>query len=139
MLQFSNFFAQGLRATLRLINGKNFSYSGPWVSVYPSTVVDEWYVGEFMSAEYTIAVDYGTFEKEIIKCIVVAAPGNASITIFGRSNLGKNLVELSVSVDASKVTLIADPATDIDGSTLIQGSKLIYSANYYYTLNELSV
>ena len=139
MLSFSNFFMQGLRGTLRALNGINFSYKGPWVQVYPDTVVDQWYVGEFMSAEYTISVDYNTFKKEIIKCLVVAAPGTAQVTVYGRSNLGDNLVELTATVDNSKVTLIANPATSIDGSTVYQGSKLIFSANYYYTQNELVV
>jgi len=139
MLKFSSFFRQGLRGTLRALNGINFSYKGPWVQVYPGTIVDQWYVGEFMSAEYTISVDYDTFNKEIIKCLVVAAPSAAQVTVYGRSNLGNNLVDLAVNVDNSKVTLMADPATSIDGSTIYLGSKLIFSANYYYTQNELVV
>lgn len=139
MISFASYFAQGLRSTLRILNGTNFSYKGPWVQVYPSTTIDQWYVGEFMSAEYTISVDYNTFKKEIIKCLVVAAPGTAQITVYGRSNLGDNLVDLSATVDNSKVTLIANPATSIDGSTVYLGSKLIFSANYYYTQNELVV
>jgi len=138
MINFSSFFAQGLRSTLRVLNGINFSYKGPWVQVYPNTVIDEWYVGEFMSAEYTISVDYDTFTKEIIKCLVVAGPNTATVTIFGRSNLGFNLVNLSAVVNSSKVQLIADPAENEDSSIYL-GSKLIFSANYYYTINELSV
>ena len=139
MLNFNRFFSQGLRNTLRVLNGANFSYKGPWVQVYEDTVVDEWYVGEFMSAEYTISVDYGTFNKEIIKCLVVAAPSTANVVIYGRANLVENLVELTATVDNSKVRLIANPATSQDGSTTYPGSKLIFSANYYYTQNELSV
>lgn len=139
MLNFSSFFRQGLRGTLRVLNGINFSYKGPWVQVYPNTVVDEWYVGEFMSAEYTISVDYDTFTKEIIKCLVVAAPGIAQVTIYGRSNLGDNLIDLTATVNNSKLSLIADPLTSLDGSTVFLGSKLIFSANYYYTQNELVV
>lgn len=130
---------QGLKSTLRVINGVNFSYKGPWVQVYPNTVIDEWYVGDFMSAEYTISVDYDTFTKEIIKCLVVAAPSTAQITVYGRSNLGDNLIDLTATVNNSKVSLIASPATSQDGSTVFQGSKLIFSANYYYTQNELVV
>lgn len=138
MINFSSFFAQGLRSTLRVLNGINFSYKGPWVQVYPNTVIDEWYVGEFMSAEYTISVDYDTFTKEIIKCLVVAGPDTATVTIFGRSNLGFDLINLSAVVNSSKVQLIADPAVNEDSSVYL-GSKLIFSANYYYTINELSV
>lgn len=139
MINFASYFSQGLRSTLRLLNGTNFSYKGPWVQVYPNTVVDEWYVGEFMSAEYTISVDYDTFTKEIIKCLVVAAPGNAQVTIYGRSNLGDNLIDLTATINNSKVSLVANPLTSQDGSTVYLGSKLIFSANYYYTQNELVV
>ena len=139
MIKFTSYFSQGLRSTLRLLNGTNFSYKGPWVQVYPNTVINQWYVGEFMSAEYAISVDYGTFNKEIIKCLVVAAPGTAQVTVYGRSNLGENLIDISVSVDNSKVSVIVDPLTSNDGSTVYLGSKLIFSANYYYTQNELVV
>ena len=139
MLSFSKFFSQGLRSTLRVLNGTNFSYKGPWVAVNPNTVIDEWYVGEFMSAEYTIAVENTTFSKEIIKCLVVAGPDTATVNVFGRSNLGFDLVSITATVDSSKVQIIVDPAVAQDGSTVYLGSKLIFSANYYYTINELSV
>lgn len=139
MLNFKKYFAVGLRNTLRVINGVNFSYKGPWVQVYPNTVVDEWYVGEFSGAEYTISVDYNLFNRETLKCIVVAGPSTANVVIFGRCNLGEDLVELTATVNNSKVTLIANPAVSNDGSTILLGSKLIFSANYYYNSNELVV
>ena len=139
MINFARFFAQGLRGTLRVLNGINFSYKGPWVQVYPDTVIDQWYVGEFSSAEYTISVDYNSFNREIIKCLVVAGPSEVNVVIYGRSNLGNDLVELTATVDNSKITLLASPATTIDGSTIYLGSKLIFSANYYYIQNELIV
>lgn len=136
MLKFASYFLQGLKSTLRLKNGVNFSYKGPWVIVYPNTIIDEWYVGDFCAAEYTIVVDLENQDKEIIKCLVVAGPETATITPYGRTNLGRNLVELSVNVTASKVSIIADPAV-FDDSTAGFGSKLIFSAQYYYTINEL--
>lgn len=136
MLNFASYFLKGLKSTLRLKNGVNFSYKGPWSIVYPSTVIDEWYVGDFCAAEYTIVVDLGNQDKEIIKCLVVAGPDTATITPYGRTNLGRDLIELSVSVTASKVSIIADPAV-FDDSTAGFGSKLIFSAQYYYTINEL--
>lgn len=139
MINFSKFFSHGFRNTLKLLNGVNFSYKGPWVQVYPNTVIDEWYVGEFMSAEYTISVDYGTFEKEIIKCLIVAAPSSANLVVYGRvSTNGDDLINITADVNNSKVTLYASPAIGQD-STVYSGSKLIFSANYYYTINELSV
>lgn len=138
MISFSKYFSKGLRSTLRLLNGTNFSYKGPWVQVYQDTVVDEWYVGEFASAEYTISVDYDTFTREIIKCILVAGPSSANVIVYGRSNLGDDLIELTAIVDNSRVSLIANPAVAQDGSTVFLGSKLIFSANYYYIQNELT-
>jgi hypothetical protein len=143
MLNFARFFFQGLKNTLRLQNGVNFSYKGPWVPVIGETVIDEWYVGDFMAAEYTVVVDVNNGNKEVIKALVVAGPEVASLTVFGRTNTNTNLLELSATVNSSKVSVIASPAFSVDGSTqdnssLLQGGKLIYSANYYHTQNDLT-
>lgn len=131
-MNFKKYFIQGLHNTLRLINGTQFSYKGPWVTVADAIVIDEWYVGDFASADYTITVDYNTHKKEVIKCVLVASPNNADLTVYGRTSLNENLINLSVTVDSSRVYLTASPA-----STIVSGSKVIFSANYYYTLNEI--
>ena len=69
-MNIANFFLKGLNKTLKLINGTNFSYAGPWVTVHPNTVIDSWYVGDFMSADYTISIDKDSNTKEIIKCTI---------------------------------------------------------------------
>jgi len=143
MLNFAKFFLQGLKNTLRLQNGVNFSYKGPWIGINENTIIDEWYVGDFMAAEYTIVVDISNTRKEMIKCLIVAGPENANLTVYGRTNLNENLIELSAIVNASKVSLIANPTSSPDGSTydnssLLLGSKLIFSANYYHTINDLT-
>jgi hypothetical protein len=142
MINFAKYFFQGVKNTLRVQNGVNFAYKGPWVSVFQDTVVDEWYVGDFMAAEYTIAVDVGNTKKEIIKAMVVAGPEQANVTIYGRISLNERLIDLSVTVNESKVQLIANPASSptdstYDDSTLLVGSKLIFSAQYFHTLNDL--
>jgi hypothetical protein len=106
MLTFAKFFFRGIKNTLRLQNGVNFAYKGPWTAVFSNTVLDEWYVGDFMAAEYTVVVDVGNFRKEVIKAIVVAGPETANVTVYGRTNLGENLIDLSATVTASKVQLI---------------------------------
>jgi hypothetical protein len=136
MLKFASYFLQGLKSTLRLKNGVNFSYKGPWTIVYPSTVIDEWYVGDFFAAEYLIAVDKGTTQKEVIKCLLVAGPNDATIVPYGRTNLGTNLIDVTAQVNASKVSLIVNPAT-VGPSTPGLGAKLIFKADYFYTINEL--
>lgn len=143
MLNFAKFFFRGIKNTLRVQNGVNFSYKGPWKTVISDTVIDEWYLGDFMAAEYTIVVDVGNTRKEMIKCLLVAGPDTANITIYGRTSLNENLIDLTASVNQSKVTLTAQPANSPDGSTydnssLLVGSKVIFSANYYYTLNEIT-
>lgn len=129
-MQITNFFLRGLNKTLKLINGTNFSYAGPWVTVLSDTVVDSWYVGDFMSADYTISIDGGSDKKEIIRCLVVAGPSNAAVTVYGRTDLNQKLVNLTATVTNSKLTLIANPETT--------PCKLIFSANYYQTLNPIT-
>lgn len=143
MMNFAKFFFQGVKNTLRVQNGVNFAYKGPWVSVFQDTVIDEWYVGDFMAAEYTIVVDVGNTKKEIIKAMVVAGPDQANVTIYGRNSLNERLVDLSVTVSASKLQLIANPSSSpsdstYDDSQLLVGSKLIFSATYFHTLNDLT-
>jgi len=131
-MNFARYFFRGLKNTLRLQNGTNFSYKGPWVTVATNTVIDEWYVGDFMSADYTISVDNSTGEKEIIKCLITASPNNTSLIVYGRTTLNDDLVTLTAAVNNSKVTLIANPAPGAPAN-----SKLIFRADYFYTLNEL--
>ena len=143
MLNFARYFLQGLKNTLRVQNGVNFSYKGPWVTVISDTVLDEWYVGDFMAADYTIVVDVGNSRKEMIKCMVVAGPNQADLTVYGRTNTNENLIDISASVTASKLSLRVGPASSPDGSTydnssLLVGSKVIFSATYYHTINEIT-
>jgi hypothetical protein len=127
-MQISQFFLKGLNKTLKLINGTNFSYAGPWTTVHTTgTVIDTWYVGDFMTADYTISVDQGSSSKEIIKCLVAASPQNATVTIYGRTNLVSSLINLTATVNNSRITLIARSVTG--------ECKVIYSANYYQTLS----
>ena len=145
MINFAKYFFQNVKNTLRIQNGVNFAYKGPWQAVSNSeTIIDEWYVGDFMAAEYTIVVDVGNTRKEMIKCLVVAGPENANLTIYGRTNLSENLIDITATVNSSKLRLIANPASSPDGSTydnstLLLGSKLIFSATYYHTINDLAI
>lgn len=136
MLDFTKFFMQGLKKTLRLQNGVNFSYKGPWVQLYPNTILDEWFIGDFCAAEYNIVIDLGNEDKEMIKCLVTAGVEQADVVVYGRTNLGRNLADVTATVDASRLKLFVDPAIS-DDSAGGTGAKVIYSATYYYNLNEL--
>ena len=129
-MDFTRYFLRGLKGTLRFNNGVNLSYKGPWVEIFPNTVIDEFYVGDFMSAEYTICVDGGNVDKEIIKCLVVAGPSSASITIYGRTSLQDDMITLSATVNDSKLTLLASPIG-------LGSKKLIFSVSYYHTLTDI--
>ena len=130
-MQITQFFLKGLNKTLKLINGTNFSYGGPWVGAKAGApaVIDSWYVGDFMSADYTIAIDQDSGNKEIIKCLVAASPQTAAVTIYGRTNLNDSLVEVTASVNSSKVTVMVTPVDD---------SRVIFSASYYQALNQIT-
>ena len=130
-MEFTDYFMNGLSGSLRLKNGVNFSYKGPWVQIEPNTVIDEWYHGEFMAAEYTICVDAGNVEKEIIKAVVIAGPSQDKINLFSRVTLNNELVSLTASVNSSKVSLIANP------SVFVGTKRLIFSSVYYETINQL--
>lgn len=134
-MNFANYFLRGLKGTLRLNNGVNLSYKGPWKIIEENTEVDQFYVGDFMAAEYTICVDNGNSHKEFMKCIIVAGPDAANITVLGRTSIGGDLIELSASVNDSHVSLVASPMLQEDSS--IPTPKLIFSATYYQTINEL--
>lgn len=129
-MQITNFFLRGLSKTLKLINGTNFSYAGPWTTALSDTVIDSWHVGDFMSADYTIAVDGSSGEKEIIRCLVVASPAKAAVTVYGRTDLDQKLINLTATVNNSKLSLIANPVS--------APCKVIFSANYYQTLNPIT-
>lgn len=130
-MQIKQFFLKGLNRTLKLINGTNFSYAGPWTTATAEdTVIDSWFVGDFMSADYTIAVDQSSGVKEIIKCLVVASPQTAALTIYGRTDTSGSLLTLTATVTNSRLFLIAKATSG--------NSKVVFSANYYQSLNGLT-
>ena len=90
----------------------------------------------FCSAEYTISVDYDTNNKEIIKILVSASPNQSSLSIYGRSNLGNDLIKINSVVDNSLVKIIISPA-DKSQTEKYTGSKIIFGASYFATLNAL--
>lgn len=141
-INFSRFFLRGPKNTLRLQNGIHFSHQGPWIAATTNAVIDEWYVSEFMAAEYNIVIDVTPTRKEMIKALVVAGPATANLTIYGRTNMGENLIDLTATVTDSKVTILANPTSSPDGSTydnssLLVGGKIIFGATYFHSINEI--
>jgi hypothetical protein len=129
-MNIGDYFTKGLKKTLKFRNNANLSYSGQWTQLFDNTVLDEFFVGDFMAAEYTICVDAGSAEREIVKCLVVAGVETANITVYGRVNLGNDLIELNAEVDSAKVSLVVSPIGDI-------GKKCYYTAKYFYSVEQL--
>ena len=94
--------------------------------------LERWHAGDFCSAEFTISVDYDNANKEILKCIVAVGVDYANLMYFARSNLGNDLVELSVTVNQSYVDLL------ITAKTGYEGAKFIHTANYFQNQNPLT-
>lgn len=131
-----NFFFKGANNTISLKNGANFSYVGPWTKVAAlpiETRLDRFHIGEFQAVEYTIVADYDQFNREIIKCIVVAGKNTADLTLYGRSNLGQHILEVKATVNNSYVDVIVKPQTE--DSTDMSGAKVLFSAQYFKTIN----
>jgi len=132
----SKFFRKGQNNTIEFRGGSNLSYAGPSATLVENgTELDRWYVGSYFGVEYTIACDVNSARKEIIKCLCTASTSTANIVIYGRSNLGNDLLQLEVEVTDAYFKLMAYPKVQED-STNIAGAKVIHSANYYATLNE---
>jgi len=122
----------GRKNTISLKNDTQLSRTGPWVSIPQETEFDRFYLGDFTAAEYTIFIDLNTTQKEIIKVLVVASLDKATLSVFGRSNLGNDIVNLSATVNDSYVSLKASPTSDDN-----KNSKLVYNAFYFQNQNLL--
>lgn len=129
-MNFTDYFVKGLRHTLKLKNDRHWSWKGTEISVPAATVIDEWYVGEFSTATYDVAVEYGVNDIEHITVVVNARVGHASITAHGRSNFGRDLVSFDAIVNNSKVKVIASPLYQADKVTPLVGIKLSFKATY---------
>ena len=127
-----NLFSRGLNGTI-LLNHNSFSYKGNWIGVHPNTTIDTFHVGDFSSAMYQITVEHDSNEKEIMQLSVVARPDRAVVSIFGRSSIHNELVDISVTVDESKCKIIASPK-----NTAYTGAKLVFHATYCKTIHQLT-
>lgn len=137
MFNILKFFSQGRKDSVLFKNNGAMSHNGPWKQIYPDTLLDRWHVGEFSSAEYTISVDLDNNDKELVKCLITAGLDIASVAIYARSNLGRNLVEITATVNDSYVDVILNPSAE--DSTTTAGAKVIYTVQYFQNQNPLIV
>lgn len=134
MLNFQNFFKQSPGNKLSLKNNTQLAHKGSWVQIYPDTVIDTWYVGDYSSANYTITAEFSSNKKEVLQVLVVARPDQATVTVYGRTSIDDSLINISATVNASYVNIIAN-VTD----TTFLGTKLIFFANYAECIFPLAV
>ena len=138
-MNFSDFFIKGLRNTLKLRNGANFSFKGQEIRVPNPTIVDQWFAGEFSTASYEIVIERGVNYVEHVNLLVTARVNQASVMSYGRLNLGKDLVKFTATSDNSKITLIATPYYEEDGVTVLSDIKLTFKATYSERLNPAGI
>lgn len=129
-MNFSDYFIKGLRNTLKLKNGVNFSFKGTELQIPQTTQIDQWFLGEFSSATYDIVAEYGVDNVERLTLTVTARVGQVTISDSGRTNLGRDLVYFTATADSNKVTVYANPYYQVDGVTPLVNVKITYRANY---------
>ena len=138
-MNFSDFFIKGLRNTLKLRNGANFSFKGQEIRVPKPTIVDQWMAGEFSTAAYEIVIERGVNDVEHVNLLVTARVNQASVLSYGRLNLGKDLVKFTATSDNSRVTLTATPYYESDGVTVLSDIKLTFKATYSERINPVAI
>ena len=133
-MNFADYFVKGLRNTLRLKRGVNWSVKGSEIPIPTATVIDTWFVGEFSSAVYEVVAEYGKNDVEHINVKISGRPEQASVTVSGRNNNGRDLVRFSATVDASKVIVTASPFYQDNGVTPLVNVKLTFKVTYFERL-----
>lgn len=133
-MNFADYFVRGLRNTLRLKRGVNWSVKGSEIPIPTATVIDTWFVGEFSSAVYEVVVEHGKNDVEHINVKISGRPEQASINVSGRNNNGRDLVSFSAVVDASRVIVTASPFYQDDGVTPLVNVKLTFKVTYFERL-----
>jgi hypothetical protein len=133
-MNFADYFVKGLRNTLRLKRGVNWSVKGSEIPIPTATVIDTWFVGEFSSAVYEVVAEYGKNDVEHINVKISGRPEQASVTVSGRNNNGRDLIQFSATVDASRVFVTASPFYQDDGVTPLANVKLTFKVTYFERL-----
>lgn len=113
------FFQVGRKNTIAFKNDTNQSRNGPWISVPLETEIDRFFLGDFTGVEYTIFCDFDTGNKEMLKCLVAASLDNASLVVYGRSNLGNDLITLSAEVNESYCSIKATPKAGYENTKVV--------------------
>lgn len=134
MFNLLSFLSQGLQNTILVKNNSGLSYNGPYIQVDEEIEIDRWYLGDFVSAEYTLSADLDQQNKEITKCLITATIDEANISIYGKSYTNKSLINYRVIVNDSYVSLLATPAFP-----KAAGAKIIFTKQMFHNQTPLSI
>ena len=138
-MKFFDYFTEGLKNTLKLKNRAGMSFKNEAVPVRPNTILDTWYMGDFTSATYEVAVEYGANDIERLTVVVSARVNQASLTVYGRTNSGKDLVQFTTTVNSSNVSLIVSPFYSADNVSSLTGVYLTWTAVYAERMVRLQI
>ena len=69
--------------------------------------------------------------------LVTASVDTASIIVYSRNNTGRDLIEVTATVNSSYVDIILNPILGVDSSSSA-GTKVIYTAQYFHNQNPLT-
>jgi hypothetical protein len=132
MAQFSTYFVAGSNNTLRNKTGINWSHNGQVQQIYGSTEIDKWYIGEISSVSYQVTVEYTNNVKEVVNLLVVATVNNVNLIDYGRISTVEKIINFSVDVNVSYVSLIATPV-----NSKFNGAKVTFVANYVESISSI--
>lgn len=133
MIDLKKFFGEGLKNTVLLKNNAGLSHSGPFILADNSTLLDRWHIGDFVSAEYTISVDYDSKNREIVKCLVVAGIDDAALKVYSRCSTNIDIVTIEALVNNSYVDVILNPT-----NKRFKTAKVISTAVYFESQNSIN-
>ena len=102
-MKFDQYFITGPSGALKFKQDASLTYRGDALTVYSGydTVLDQFFVGEYSTATYTITVEADSNSKETVTLAVVARPNEASVSIISRTSIDNQILVLSGEVDAS--------------------------------------
>jgi len=132
MVDLNRYYSAGMNNTLLIKNISGVSYASPYVKIFEKTLIDRWYLGDFLSADYTFVSSFDAYNKEIIKSTIVATVDLAKIIIYSRLSTRTELIDLDAVVNESYVDVFIKLKKE-----KLQGLDVTYRVEYFNNPNPL--
>jgi len=123
---------KGLDSTVEFNRTKGFATDQKYQKIYGETNIDEFFLGDFASAFYTINVQLDSDRKEVFQMIVTARPLKVTVSGYGRVSTITKLVDIGATADISKCYITATPI-----SSGFDGCKVVLTARYFNCIDPL--